>query len=104
MQPPSTAKFKVGDYARFSSRAPDAIKKLFPELLKRSRRIVKAVYVPEAKATFYYLGTNNRSYNSRRLASVGFRSFELVKVDKVKLHTRGRPRLKRKYKHKTHTK
>jgi len=92
--PQSNAKFKLGDRVRLNGRTPALLYKLGFAERRRTRIITKVVYDRELQCTFYYLGSNHRG-KANWLASIGFRSYQLVPA--TDRHRIGRPKRKRAY-------
>jgi len=83
------AKFKVGDRVRFVTNIPKKkpAQDILDDYRRRSRAIIGAYYDPTDSCTYYEL------YGLPGF----FRSYSLKLATLEDLHTRGTPRLKRKY-------
>lgn len=89
-------KLEIGDQVRFNNRTPKLLFKLGLADRKRSRKVTRIVYDDQLQCSFYYLGDNHKG-SAGELSTIGFRSFQLTKVQANETSKRGRPRMKRKY-------
>ncbi len=87
------AKFKIGDKVRLNRRTPKYIR----EELKwqRTRTIKNVWYDPTLQCSLYDLGKQGKG-----VVGYAFRGYMLTPVSRRLKHTRGKPRVKRSYRHK----